>query len=199
MRSFENPEVIKTFMNWVLKIYTSIMNPIIALIIAIVVVSYIISLVVNTKSKLTGKFNIKNLKEHFKARKKDIKERFTEEKVVEISKNRFLKIKPYLWKCRYLIVWYILLGLAWYFVSLAFWYINSKIWLEQPWIQCFEWENKLLWVRSLYSLLFFLIAPMFITFCFWNKFVRNIGVLIYILWIIFILLWAFLNLWCLAI
>lgn len=198
MRSFENPEVIKTFMNWVLKIYTSIMNPIIALIIAIVVISYIISLVVNTKSKLTGKFNIKNLKEHFKARKKDIKERFTEEKVVEISKNRFLKIKPYLRKCRYLIIWYILLRLAWYFVVLAFWYTNSKICLES-WTQCLEWENQLLWLRSLYSLLFFLIAPMFITFCFWNKFVRNIGVLIYILWIIFILLWVFLNLWCPAI
>ena len=198
MRSFENPEIIKTFMNWVLKIYTSIMNPIIALIIAIVVISYIISLVVNTKSKLTGKFNIKNLKEHFKARKKDIKERFTEEKVVEISKNRFLKIKPYLRKCRYLIIWYILLRLAWYFVVLAFWYTNSKICLES-WTQCLEWENQLLWLRSLYSLLFFLIAPMFITFCFWNKFVRNIGVLIYILWIIFILLWAFLNLWCPAI
>ena len=198
MRSFENPEVIKTFMNWVLKIYTSIMNPIIALIIAIVVISYIISLVVNTKSKLTGKFNIKNIKEHFKARKKDIKERFTEEKVVEISKNRFLKIKPYLRKCRYLIIWYILLRLAWYFVVLAFLYTNSKICLES-WTQCLEWENQLLWLRSLYSLLFFLIAPMFITFCFWNKFVRNIGVLIYILWIIFILLWVFLNLWCPAI
>lgn len=82
----------------------SITNPIIALIIVSVAVSYIISLVVNTESKLTGKFNIKNLKEHFKARKKDIKERFTEGKVVEISKNRFLKIKPYLRKCRFLII-----------------------------------------------------------------------------------------------
>lgn len=198
MRSFENPEVIKTFMNWVLKIYTSIMNPIIVLIIAVIVVSYIISLVVNTESKLTGKVNIKNLKEHFKVWKKDIKERFTEIKVVKISKNRFLKIKPYLRKCRYLIIWYVLLRCAWIFVSLALRLINTKI-RSQPWTQCLEWENQLLWLRSLYSLLFFLIAPMFITFCFWNKFVRNIGVLIYILWIMFILLWVFLNLWCPAI
>ena len=198
MRSWENPEVIKIFMNWVLKIYTSIMNPIIALIIAVIVVSYIISLVVNTESKLTGKFNIKNLKEHFKVWKKDIKGRFTEVNVVKISKNRFLKIKPYLRKCRYLIIWYVLLRCAWNFVVLALRVINTKI-RQQPWTQCLEWENQLLWLRSIYSLLFFLIAPIFITFCFWNKFVRNIGVLIYILWIIFILLWVFLNLWCPAI
>jgi len=196
MRSWENPEVVTTFVNWILKIYTSIMNPIIALIIAVIVVSYIVSLVVNTESKLTGKFNIKNLKEHFKTRKKDIKERFTEEKVVEISKNRLLKIKPYLRKCRYLIVWYILLRLAWFFIRLAFWQINLEIRL---WTQCLGWESQILWRRALYSLLFFLVAPMFVTFCFWNKFVRNIGVLIYILWITFMLLWAFLNLWCPAV
>lgn len=196
MRSFENPEVIKTFMNWVLKIYTSIMNPIIALIIVSVAVSYIISLVVNTESKLTGKFNIKNLKKHFKARKKDIKERFTEGKVVEISKNRFLKIKPYLRKCRFLIIWYVLLQLSWYFVSLCFRFIN-KVKVIPDWNNiCSEQELSLLWTRGLYTFLFFIIAPMFITFCFWNKFVRNIWVLIYILWIIFCFLGAFLNLGC---
>ena len=178
MRSFENPEVIKQFMNWILKIYVSIMNPVISFIIIVSILSYIVSLLVNTESKLNGKFNIKNLKQHFVQWRKDVKVRFTEGKVVEISKNRFLKIKPYLWKCRYLVIWYILLGLAWFFVSLELWVINSKFKVTT---QCLEWESYLLWLWSLYSLLFFLVAPVFITFCFWNKFIRNIWILIYTL------------------
>ena len=196
MRSFENTEVIQNFVNWLLSIYVSIVTPIIILLLAILVMSYIISLLINTESKLHGKFNIKNLKQHLKRWKQDVKERFTKDKVVEISKNRFSKIKPYAWKCRYFVIGYVLLGLAWYFVSLEFWAINSKFKVTT---QCVEWESHLLWLWSLYSLLFFLIAPIFITFCFWNKFIRNIWILIYILWILFIPLGMFLQLWCPAI
>lgn len=196
MRSFENPEVLPLFVNWILKIYVSIMNPVIYFILCSCIISYIICFLINTESKLNGKFNIKNLKQHFVQWRKDVKARFTEGKVVEISKNWFFKAKPYLWKCRYLIIGYILLMLAWFFVSLEFWGINSKFKVTT---QCVEWESQLLWLWSLYSLLFFLIAPMFITFCFWNKFVRNIWILIYILWILFIPLGMFLQLWCPAI
>lgn len=197
MRSFENPEVLSLFVNWILKIYVSIMNPVIYFILCSCIISYIVCLLINTESKLNGKFNIKNLKQHFVQWRKDIKARFSEGKVVEISKNWFFKAKPYLWKCRYLIIWYVLLKSALYLVTLLFWGIN-KLNIIIPW-WCSDIENKLLWRGSLYAFILFLIAPIFITFCFWNKFVRNIWIFIYILWICLVLVWWFLSLWCPAV
>ena len=107
------------------------MNPVIYFILCSCIISYIVCLLINTESKLNGKFNIKNLKQHFVQWRKDIKARFSEGKVVEISKNWFFKAKPYLWKCRYLVIGYILLGLAWFFVRLEFWEVN-KIYTMMP-------------------------------------------------------------------
>lgn len=197
MRSFENPEVIKTFMNWVIWIYIKITNTIFWLILLACLISFIICLVINTEStkKITAKLS--NFKLHFKQRHENVKARFTKEKVFEISKKRFLTTKPYLRKCRYLVIGYALLWLARILVSLFFWLINqSDISLPQ-WFS--EAEGELLWKWSLYAIVFFIIAPMFITYCFGNKFVRNIWIFIYILWICLLFLWWFLALWCPAI
>ena len=197
MRSFENPEVIKTFINWVIWIYVDVTNTILFLILIISLISFIICLVLNTEStkKITAK--LCNFKLHFKQRYESVKTRFTKEKVIEISKKRFLMAKPYLRKCRYLVIGYALLWLARVFVRLFFWLINqSNISLPQ-WFS--DVESELLWKWGLYAIIFFIIAPIFITYCFWNKFVRNIWILIYILWICLLFLWWFLALWCPAI
>ena len=197
MRSFENPEVIKTFMNWVIWIYIDVTNTILLLILAVCLISFIICLVLNTEStrKITAKLS--NFKLHFKQRHESVKARFTKEKVIEISKKRFLMAKPYLWKCRYLVIWYILLWISRLLVSLIIRLINNSN-VKIPW-WCNEVENWLLWIWSLYALILFIIAPMFITYCFENKFVRNIWIFIYILWIFLLFLWWFLALWCPAI
>lgn len=197
IRSIENPEAIKTFMNWLLRIYTQITNTILWIILIICLISYIIFLIANTESSKEITTNLKDFKQYFKQWHRNIKTRFTWKKVINIFKKWFLKAKPYLRKCRHLVIWYILLLLARTSVSIAFWFI----WQNFPsfWTECVEWEAYMLWLRAAYSLIFFLIAPIFITYCFWNKFVRNIGIFIYILWIIFILLWLFLQLWCPAI
>lgn len=196
MRSFENPEVIKIFMNGMVKLNIMIVCYILRLVFIACVIVYIIYFLAETAPKFNCKLNIKNLKQYLRKRRQEIKGTFTKEKIKELSKKRFLKIKPYVWKCRYLIIWQILLQLSWYFVSLCFRFIN-KVKVIPDWNNiCSEQELSLLWTRSLYTFLFFIIAPMFITFCFWNKFVRNIWILIYILWIIFCFLWLFLDLSC---
>ena len=75
----------------------------------ILLISFIICLVINTEStkKITAKLS--NFKLHFKQRHENVKARFTKEKVFEISKKRFLTTKPYLRKCRYLVIGYALL------------------------------------------------------------------------------------------
>ena len=197
MRSFENPEVIKTFMNWMLWTYIRITSTVFWLILMVCLVSFIICLVINTKStkKITAKLN--NFRLYFKQLYGSIKARFTKEKVVEISKIRFFKVKPYLRNCRYLLIWCLLTELSWALVRLMFWFID-KANIVLPW-WCSDAEGMLLWKGSLYAFLFFVIAPMFITYCFGNKFVRNIWIFIYILWICLLFLRRFLALWCPAI
>jgi len=202
MRSFENIEVLRQFIYWLLWIYNEVMITIFKIILILCMISYIVFLVINTEPNTKIKASLSNFKQHFRQWQESIKIRFTREKVIEISKKRFLYVKSYLWKCRYLVVWYVLVWLARFFVTLGFWLIRNN---ENLWISilnfneshlCNDAELYLLWVRSLYSLLFFTIAPMFITFSFWNKFVRNIWVFIYILGIAFMFLGFFLNLGC---
>jgi hypothetical protein len=92
----------------------------------------------------------------------------------------------------------LLLSLSRMVVSFVFRCISS--WWMTTWIDIHinnfsDEELRLLGTRSLYTLLFFVIAPIFIMFSLWNKFVRNIWIFIYVLWIFFVPLWRFLQLW----
>jgi len=206
MRSFENVDVLREFIEFLFYIYVAIIVRIIVVIIIISIVSYIIYLIANTK------FNIKIWKESKCIKrilryvkelfnKENIKLIFEKDNLKDTFKNRYLRVKPYLWKCRYLIIWLILFLLSWAFVSFLYWIItmiaNKQYFLLNRW--CTGIEGELLWMGSIYTLILFVIASIFITFSFWNKFVRNIWIFIYILWISLIFLWLFLTLWCPAI
>lgn len=193
LRSLENPNALSQFLNWLVRIYSSIMNTIFIFILIVCIVSCIISILVNTESHLGGKFDIRNLKQYVIQRKNSLKDRFTKDKVWDALVNRFLKVKLYLWKCRYFLVWYIWVCLSWFFVSFGYWFIGKFITL--PW-WCSEAENWLLWMGAMYTLILFVIASIFITFCFWSKFVRNIWVFIYILGVCLLFMRWFLSLWC---
>lgn len=80
------------------------MNTIFIFILIVCIVSCIISILVNTESHLGGKFDIRNLKQYVIQRKNSLKDRFTKDKVRDALVNRFLKVKLYLWKCRYFLV-----------------------------------------------------------------------------------------------
>lgn len=194
MRSFENVEVLRQFINWLLWIYNEIMIAIFNLILILCVVSYIVFLVVSTDSNTKVKASLSNFKQHFRQWHESIKIRFTREKVIEISKNRFLCTKSYLWKCRHLLIWYVLVWSSRFFVTLGYWLIG-RLNIQLPW-WCSDAEKRLLWLGSLYTLILFIIASMVITFCFWNKFVRNIWIFIYILGICVLFVRWFLALWC---
>ena len=190
MRSWENIDVLREFVEFLFYIYVAIIVRIIVVIIIISIVSYIIYHIANTKFNIKiwkeskcikrildyikGLFN----KENFKliVRKDNLKDTF---------KNRYLKAKPYFWKSRYLIIWLILFLLSWVFVSFLYWIINmidsKQYFLLNKW--CSGLESELLWTWSIYALILFVMASIFITFSFWNKFVRNIWIFIYILWI----------------
>lgn len=194
MRSFENIEVLRQFINWLLWIYNEIMITIFKIILILCMISYIVFLVINTEPNTKIKASLSNFKQHFRQWQESIKIRFTREKVIEISKKRFLYVKSYLWKCRYLVVWYVLVWLARFFVTLGFWLIGRLNIPLPTW--CSEAENQLLWMGNLYTLILFIIASMVITFSFWNKFVRNIWIFIYILGICVLFVRWFLALWC---
>ena len=126
----------------------------------------------------------KNEKKFIKIKKEDIKEIFSEEKHI------FNLLK-------YPIIWSILVWTRWTQVSLllrlfgkyygAQWdIIRETLPLQEGWV---------LWVWAIYSLLIFIIAWYFIWLSFWNKMLRNIWILIYALWILFILFGHFLDNW----
>ena len=175
MRALENPEAIKLFINYHLWLLSSL-----GLILLQVFILYSLLYTAHLiwKNKV---WQNKNKKE----RKEIIKKVFLE----------YLdKIKKPLRKLRYLIIWGILITCARLIVSSIFYIYN--IWLT--WYNCSfsQEENILLGYWAFLSLIIFLIAPVFIMFCFWNKFIRNIWILIYIFWILFIAMWKFISISC---
>ncbi len=77
IRSIENPDTIKYFLNILLGIYTQITNTILWIIIIICLISYIIYLIVDTESSKEITTNLKDFKQYFKQWNKNIKTRFT--------------------------------------------------------------------------------------------------------------------------
>jgi len=175
LKSLENPEAIKLFINynlWLLGSFEGILFSIF-IILSLLYIAYLLlkSKVWETKSK--------------KERKKIIKNVFLE---------YLHKTKRPLLKFRYLIIWAILLHCARLIVSGIFYIYN--IWLT--WYNCSfsQEENILLGYWAFLSLIIFLIAPMFIIFCFGNKFIRNVWILIYIFWILFIAMGKLISISC---
>lgn len=175
MRALANPEAIKVFINYHLWLFGSFVLRFLNVFI-ICSLWYIAYLLL--KSKI---WKNKNKKE----RKKIIKKTFLE---------YWHKVKKPLRALRYLIIWGILISCAWLFVSLIF-YIYTQ---ESAVYNCpfSPEENLILWYWAFLSLIIFLIAPVFIMFCFGNKFIRNIWILLYIFWIWFISMWRFISIGC---
>lgn len=175
MRSLENPKAIQVFMNYHLWLLWSfeLLLLWIFIIWSLLYIAYLLwkSKVWKNKSK--------------KERKKIIKKTFLE---------YWHKVKKPLRKLRYLIIWGILISFSWLLVSLIF-YFYTKGWDVYNCSFSPE-ENMVLGYWSFLSLIIFLIAPAFIMFCFGNKFIRNIWILIYIFWIWFISMWRFISIGC---
>lgn len=94
------------------------------------------------------------------------------------------KGKSFLFSSRYLLIWAFLQLLSWNFVKFIFTELSLE-W-SHPSQNGSLALNRFLGNRTAFSLLIFMIAPYFITFCFGNKLVRNLGILTYIFWIWFL-------------
>lgn len=122
------------------------------------------------------------------------KKKLTSNDLKSTAQERLPFAKKSIWNCRYLAIGAWLQLLSRKLVELLFQLIEQSGGFLHTNKEAFsQGELMLLGNRSFYSLIFFIIAPMFITFCFRNKFVRNIWILIYILGIAFFFLGYFLN------
>ena len=176
IRSIWNPNALKYTINDLIDAYKSIIIMIFLWVIICFIVKYIFKI-------------IKTVKEHNNnndklLQKQDLKEVFSKEKRI------FIILK-------YPIIWGILISTCWTQVSLLF-RLFSKYYETQTDIirgVLPAQESWILWMWSTYSLWIFIIAWCFIWLSFWNKMLRNVWILIYALWIIFILFAHFLNNW----
>jgi hypothetical protein len=175
IRSLENPEAIKNFINGVIFWWF------IGIPICIITTIIILSIIFKTFRDVTKWWDTKE----------------ENKRKPGFWKSLFNNIKFYIKKYQDFFVWLILLSLSRMFVSLVFRCISSWMttWIDLHMNSFSDEELRLLGARSLYTLLFFVIAPIFIMFSLWNKFIRNIWIFIYMLWILFVPLWRFLQLW----
>ena len=95
----------------------------------------------------------------------------------------------------YIFLWMILLVCSRLFVSIIFYLLPSPASYEISYQGAPEERPRFLWTLAIQALLFFIMAPCFIWFSFGNKFVRNIWILMYIIWISVIFLWYLSHLW----
>ena len=170
IRSLENPEAIKLFINYNLWLLGSFWLLVLRIFIRLSLL-YFAYLLWKNKGKGSKKDIIK--KSFFECLK---------------------KVKKPLRKMRYIIIWIILIACARLLVSSIFYIYN----LGLTWYNCTfsPEENRILGYWAFLSLLIFLIAPVFIMFCFGNKFIRNIWILIYIFGVFFIAMGKLISISC---
>ena len=180
LRSLWNPNALKYMLNNLLYVYTDIILTILSIVIIIFLAKFVYKLI---KKTLENKKNKKNKKESLT--KKNLKEIFLKEKSI----FRILKFP---------IIWSILIRTWWAQISVLF-HLFSRYYDEIQWDIIRETlplqESWVLWMWATYSLWFFIIAWYFIWLSFGNKMIRNIWILIYILWILFYLFVYFLDYW----
>ena len=170
IRSLENPEAIKLFINYNLWLLSSVWLLVFQ---TFIVLSLLYFAYLLWKNKGEG------------SKKAIVKKSFFE---------YLKKIKKPLRKLRYLIIWAILIVCAWLLVSSIFYIYN----LGFTWYKCTfsPEEDRIFGYWAFLSLIIFMIAPLFIMFCFGNKFIRNIWILIYIFWVWFIAMWKLISIGC---
>ena len=178
LRSIWNPNALKYTINQLLDAYKAVIIMILTVVILRFVVKFIFKLI---KRVVENKRNKEKL-----LTKRDIK-------------VTFLAEKPTLKILKYPIIWSILVWTCRLQVSLLFWLSNMYDWENNIVREILPpQENWVLWVRSLYSLFIFIIAWSFIWLSFGNKTLRNIWIIIYALWVLFILFAHFLNNWAIT-
>lgn len=176
IRSIWNPNALKYTINGLLDAYKLL----IIMIFSYVIVYFLIKFIYKFIKKIK---EIKRNRENLQI-KQEMKEIYSQEKSI-------FKI------LKYPIIWSILVWTCWAQVSFTFRFFYSyyerqtDIIRENLPVQ----ENWVLWMWSLYSLWIFIIAGCFIWLSFWNKTLRNIWILMYALWVLFILFGHFLNNW----
>lgn len=170
MRSLENPEAIKIFINYNLWLLGNFWLLVLRIFILLSLLYFAYLLWKNKGEKSKKEIIKKSVFEYLK------------------------KVKKPLRKMRYLIIWIILIACARLLVSSIFYIYN----LGLTWYNCTfsPEENRILGYWAFLSLIIFLIAPLFIMFCFGNKFIRNIWILIYIFWVWFIAMGKLISIGC---
>lgn len=175
LRSLWNPNAFAYTTNSLMYAYLLIFFHILLLAIIFFLIKYTYNIIkkIRDNKKIWGNLVTKN----------DIKETLKKEKTV-------FKI------LKYPTIWGMLISTCWMYTSILFryfgkFYEHNDIIRENLSTQ----ENWVLWVRWTYSILFFVIAWYFIWLSFGNKMLRNIWILIYALWILFVIFAHFLNNW----
>jgi hypothetical protein len=176
LKSITNPEAVSIFINQLLALYASVFW-------YVFVCSLLIAFFNLWYDVFRGKENIKP------------KENSFNDRLLRWLKSAREILRKIL---KFPVIWRFLTMIPRMLVSLLFWLIESVKENGLEFVNQDPKEQFLLWLWSLYSILFFAIAPFFIWFSFGNKFVRNIWILVYILWIAFVLLGQFLELWDVA-
>lgn len=115
--------------------------------------------------------------------------------IIKIAGEMVQKSKQLGKSILYLFIGGVLQFFNWKLVSLSFELFSQKKDLDTLGTKINIPEMDLMFANwSILSLFIFSFAPFFIAFCFGNKFIRNIWILIYVLWIAFVALGYFLNL-----
>jgi hypothetical protein len=142
-------------------------------------------------------FILKCLYRYFKKtkdNKKKTKISIQETKKIILEESNVLKF------LKYPLIWSILVFTSWPQVSIIF-YLFSKYYQTQGDIiqeQLPTQEAWVLWIWASMSVIFFIIGWCSIWLSFWNKTLRNIWIIIYTLWVLFILFGLFLSNWVIS-
>lgn len=176
LRSISNPNAIKYTINNLLQGYSYIIFMIFSCVIIRFLIKFIYKLIKNIKERKVKKEEL--------SIKQAIKESFWTEKTI-------FKI------LKYPIIWIILVRTCWLQASVLAWIFSNYYETQSDIIRetLPAQENYILWMWPTYLSFIFIIAWGFIWLSFWNKMLRNIGILIYALWILFVVFVCFLNNW----
>lgn len=180
IQTLQNPEKVKTFIRILDWAFYKLFWPIVLILVSIKIAILIYQVYKKTKWKVN----------------KDTKsEQITPILIKDISQRQ----KKLNHSLVYLIIGEFLQLFNWKLVDFWFSLFSHNNATENIGIKIHNPEiNTILTNWSILSFLIFSFAPFFIAFCFGNKFIRNLWILIYVFGILFIGLGYFLNLWLYA-
>lgn len=203
--AFLYPPILKEWANWLFYMYHMIFIYVIFWIVIYIIIRYISLRLSKKKSEIIASVDsIWTVINYWF---------FKSFWLILINKCKFLK---------QMIISIVIVDLAWIFISFFFFlswsytefqseniniindysvYISSHSWFIEKWIllptqflqQNNNYLNLVLWLTGIYVFICFVIWWFFMTFSFGNKFVRNIGILFWILSFLIIILWKLLD------